>query len=299
MILSCSDLSKAYGRNWALRDVNLELYRGEVLGLLGPNGAGKSTLIKLICGLIWPSYGVVKVNGYDVHSEHKQALQKLGAIIEWPAFISDLSAKSNLRILSGISGRTSDKRIEEVCEIVGMNAFLQQKVGTFSTGMKQRLGIALALLPNSEIIILDEPTNGLDPKGIVEIRELIKTLNRELQVTILVSSHLLGEVEHICHKVAIINKGKLLRYEKMAMILEQESGNWTLACNNLQKAIEIIAKFDKKAELFRDNELLIYACNKEELAEINWLLVQENLQVWHINKQQQNLEDYFLNEVNQ
>ena len=207
MLIQTFSVTKRYGRKTVLEDVSFGLDTGEVVGLIGPNGAGKSTLIKLISGLIYPTSGKVMVNGYDVHSQHKIAFRNFGAIIEWPSFYADLTARQNLDLLSGGSGAAYQERLKDVISLVGMERHLNSKVNTFSTGMKQRLGIALALLPDSRVIILDEPTNGLDPGGIVEIREIIREFNRRYGTTVLVSSHLLGEIEQICDKIALIADG--------------------------------------------------------------------------------------------
>ncbi|MEI3001148.1 MAG: ABC transporter ATP-binding protein [Victivallis sp.] len=198
MSVECFCLTKRYGRRVVLDDVSLEINDGGVTGLIGPNGAGKSTLIKLITGLIWPTEGFVLVDGFDAHREHTKAMRRIGAVIEWPAFIPDLSARANLDIFSGGHGRAYREKRAEILRFMELESVLDRKVGSFSTGMRQRLGITLALLPDSEFIILDEPTNGLDPAGIVEIRQIIREYNRQFGVSVMVSSHLLSEVEQIC-----------------------------------------------------------------------------------------------------
>ena len=209
MSIVCKDLSKYYGSKAALQNVSLQLKENCITGLVGPNGAGKSTLIKLITGLIHPSSGSVEIDNCNVHTQHRKALQHLGAIVEWPSFYADLSARRNLQIFSGGHGAAYEKKLAEVTSFLKIDHLLEKKVGVFSTGMKQRLGIALALLPNSKYIILDEPTNGLDPAGIVEIRQLISEYNRQYGITVLVSSHLLSEVEMICDDIVLIIDGQL------------------------------------------------------------------------------------------
>ena len=209
MSVECFCLTKRYGRKTALEDVSLEINDGGVTGLIGPNGAGKSTLIKLITGLIWPTEGFVLVDGYDAHREHVKAMRRIGAIIEWPSFIPDLTAGMNLDLFSGGHGKQYRAKRNEILRFMELESVLDRKVGAFSTGMKQRLGITLALLPDSEFIILDEPTNGLDPAGIVEIRQIIREYNRRFGVSVMVSSHLLSEVEQICDNLILIDDGKL------------------------------------------------------------------------------------------
>lgn len=297
MILCCENLGKRYGRQEVLSGINLEVQRGEVLGLLGPNGAGKSTLIKLITGLIWPSSGRVSVHGYDVHSEHRQAMGRLGAIIEWPAFIPELTARHNLAMLSGGHGAAYRQKMADICATVGMIPHLDRRVGTFSTGMKQRLGIALALLPDSDLVILDEPTNGLDPSGIVEIRELIRTFNRDLGVTVLVSSHLLGEVEQVCHRVAILHRGHLLCCESLDVLLGRQSGGWLIQCDNPTAALERLHVAGWDAVDNANGGILIRGCAAEGAAAANRLLNEAGFKVWHLARQQPTLEEFFLNEV--
>ena len=209
MSIECFNLSKHYGSKEALSSVSVEIPEGGITGLIGPNGAGKSTLIKLITGLIYPSEGAVRIDGYDTISQHLEAMNRLGAIVEWPSFYPDLSARRNLAILSGGHGKKYEEKVAEVTSFLGISDVLERKTGTFSTGMKQRLGIALALLPDSKYIILDEPANGLDPSGIVEIRNLICECSRRNGVTVLVSSHLLSEMEMICDNVVMLVNGRL------------------------------------------------------------------------------------------
>ena len=209
MSIECQNLSKSYGKKEIIKDICVNIREGVITGLIGPNGAGKSTLIKLITGLVHPTSGCVLVDGYDSSSEHINAMHRLGAVVEWPSFYPDLTARQNLMILSGGCGKNYLEKVEEVTGFLNVRDVLDRKVNTFSTGMKQRLGIALAMLPDSKYIILDEPANGLDPAGIVEIRNLICECNRRAGITVLVSSHLLSEMELICDDVIMIVDGRL------------------------------------------------------------------------------------------
>lgn len=218
-MLECRALTKVYNKRRAVDNVTFTMRAGRVLGLVGPNGAGKSTLLKMITGLIWPSEGSVSIDGFDVQQNRCQALANVGAIIEWPSFYLDLSAKRNLDILSGGNGATYEKRVREIIHMVNLDGRLKDKVGRFSTGMKQRLGIALALLPNSQFIILDEPTNGLDPLGLIEIRRIIRDYNQLFGTSILVTTHLLPEIEQVAHDIAIINRGRLIAHGDIKTLL--------------------------------------------------------------------------------
>ena len=203
-------LSKAYGKRLAVDQLNLEVDRAELFGFLGPNGAGKTTTIRMALGLIAPTSGSVEVLGLEVRSHRSQVLPRVGALVESPALYSYLSGRDNLRAVGDLLGGASEKRIDEVLEIVALKGRDRDKVRTYSMGMKQRLGLALALLNDPDILILDEPANGLDPAGIVEMRDLLRELAAQGK-TVFISSHVLSEVQQICTRVAIINHGKLIR----------------------------------------------------------------------------------------
>ena len=199
---------KKFGSRLAVNDLSLAVPAGEIFGLLGHNGAGKSTAIGMMLGQVWPSSGEVRVCGHDVTSRRDLALQKVGAIFETPAFYDYLSGWRNLEIFTHFTARTSDARIREVVEWVGLTGREHGKVKTYSHGMRARLALAQALLPQPELLILDEPGEGLDPEGIHEMRETILRLHRELKLTILLSSHLLSEVEQLCTRIAVLNQGR-------------------------------------------------------------------------------------------
>lgn len=207
-MISLCNIRKQFGTQHAVEHLDLEVKRGEIFGLLGHNGAGKSTAIGMMLGQVWPTGGEVRICGFDVTTQRQHALQKVGAIFEAPAFYDYLSGWRNLEILSHYSARTSAKRIQEVIDWVGLTGREKSKVRTYSHGMKARLALAQALLPQPELLILDEPSDGLDPEGIHEMRQTILRLHREFGLTILLSSHLLNEVEQLCTRVAIMNRGK-------------------------------------------------------------------------------------------
>lgn len=207
MLLSTTNLGKRYGRRWALSGVNLELNKGDILGLLGPNGAGKSTLIRILTGLIKPNRGIVNFQG----KEYKKVPGgNIRALIEEPHFYNYLSGWENLKIIARISGIAEEEQIIESLERLGLYERRNDKVKSYSQGMKQRLGIAQAIMDKAELVILDEPTNGLDPRGIREIRELIRELNQEEGISFIISSHLLLEIEGLCNRITILNEGKLM-----------------------------------------------------------------------------------------
>ena len=203
-------LSKSYGKRLAVDHLDLEVDRAELFGFLGPNGAGKTTTIRMALGLIAPTGGTVEILGMEVRSHRSQVLPRVGALVESPALYGYLSGRDNLRAVGNLLGGVSEKRIDEVLDIVALKGRDRDRVRTYSMGMKQRLGLALALLNNPDVLILDEPANGLDPAGIVEMRDLLRDLAGQGK-TVFISSHVLTEVQQICTRVAIINHGKLVR----------------------------------------------------------------------------------------
>src|SRR5215510_9076048 len=209
-MIQLSHVEKRFGRNLAVDNLSLQVPAGEIYGLLGHNGAGKSTAIGMMLGQVWPTRGEVRVCECDVTAHRARALQKVGAIFETPAFYDYLSGFRNLQILSSYTAPTSRERIQEVVDWVGLTGRETSAVRTYSHGMRARLALAQALLPKPELLILDEPSDGLDPQGIHEMRQTILRLHRELGLTILFSSHLLNEVEQLCTRIAVLNQGRMV-----------------------------------------------------------------------------------------
>ena len=212
-------LSKAYGKRLAVDRLDLEVDRAELFGFLGPNGAGKTTTIRMALGLIAPTAGSVEILGRDVRSNRARILPHVGALVESPALYGYLSGRDNLRVFGDVLGGVSRKRIDEVLEIVSLKGRQRDRVRTYSMGMKQRLGLAIALLHDPDLLILDEPANGLDPAGIVEMRDLLRELAASGK-TVFISSHVLSEVQQICTRVAIINHGRLVRVAPVAELIQ-------------------------------------------------------------------------------
>jgi ABC-2 type transport system ATP-binding protein len=302
MILTCNSLSKRFGRKLAVDNASFNINSGDILGLIGPNGAGKTTLLKMIVGLIWPDSGSVKICGYDVYQQHKLAMANLGAIIEWPAFHDELTARTNLKILSGGYGKEYEKKLSEIAEFIDIEEYLDQKVGGFSTGMKQRLGIALALLPDSKFIILDEPTNGLDPGGIIEIRSIIKEYNRQFGTTILITSHMLGEIENICSNIVIINKGTIVASGAVDELLENET-SIEITPDKVKESIVILQAAKESGILpikfigdCRDKIKL--EVTAPCAGEINTMLVTQGIEVRSLTSKRKDLESFFMEKTN-
>jgi ABC-2 type transport system ATP-binding protein len=295
IILKVSGLTKKYGSLKAVNNLSLNAYRGEVIGFLGPNGAGKSTTIRMLLGLIKPTSGTITIFGKSLKDERLEILKRIGAIVEKPDFYLYLSAYKNLEILGKISGKDINrKRIKEVLEIVGLKKRARSKVKTFSYGMKQRLGIAQALLHDPELIILDEPTTGLDPQGIKEMRELILHLSNNLKKTIFLSSHILKEIEIIASRMIIINNGTTQIEGSVEELLNSSEMKVRFEVDDVSKAHEVIkhSMWDKNFVETEKNKL-VFEMDKSEISELNKFLVENNVKIDSIVPIR-SLEDYFL-----
>src|SRR6266704_5088027 len=221
-MIQLRNVSKAFGDRMAVQDLTLTVPGGEIFGLLGHNGAGKSTAIGMMLGQVWPTEGEIRICGADIINDRQHALQKVGAIVETPVFYDYLSGWRNLEIFSHYTARTSKQRIREVIDWVGLTGREKSQVKTYSHGMRARLALAQALLPQPDLLILDEPSDGLDPEGIHEMRQTILRLHRELGLTILLSSHLLNEVEQLCTRIAVLNHGRLVFEGSLAQTRQRE-----------------------------------------------------------------------------
>jgi len=294
-IIEVQHLSKRFGTFDAVKDVNFTVYKGDVFGFLGPNGAGKSTSIRCLLSLIQADRGEIKIFGQSLASNRSQILARTGSIIEKPDFYKYLSAYQNLAIFSRISGaNVSRKEIEAMLDFVGLAGREQDKVAGFSHGMKQRLGIAQTLLHQPDLIILDEPTTGLDPQGIIDIRNLILRLRDEQGKTVLLSSHLLAEMELIANRMVIINKGKTLVEGEVAQLLNAEELVVQLEIDKAAAAKQWIADHFSNVELISSTEHhLELAMDKSGVAELNKSLVEQGFNIYAIESKRK-LEDYFI-----
>lgn len=233
-------VSKQFGTRWAVRDLDLAVPRGEIFGLLGHNGAGKSTAIGMMLGQVWPTAGELRICGHDITRDRAKALHRVGAIFETPVFYDYLSGRKNLEILSHYTAPTPPERITKIVEWVGLTGRDGDKVSKYSHGMRTRLALAQALLPDPELLILDEPSDGLDPEGIHEMRLTIQRLQKELGLTILLSSHLLNEVEQLCTRIAVVNQGKkvfegtLAEAKQTKQWIRLKVGDFTKAATSLR-----------------------------------------------------------------
>jgi len=291
------NLTKQYGKRTVVNNLNLEVKRGEIFGFLGPNGAGKTTTIRMALGLISANSGHVEVLGKNVVTERAHVLPRVGALIETPALYLYLSGRNNLRAIGSALGGVPDQRIEEVLELVGLRARQKDRVKTYSLGMKQRLGIAIALLHDPDLLILDEPTNGMDPAGIVEMRDLMHRLASQGK-TIFISSHLLTEVQQICTRVAIISLGKLIVESSIAE-LTQGHGDFRVTIERPAQALELVKAqpWGEDARLNNENILLTRAPENSGRA-LNLFLVQAGFVPETLERPAQDLEQVFLSLTN-
>jgi ABC-2 type transport system ATP-binding protein len=294
-VIQLKNLYKKFGQRTAVDDLTLQVPTGEIYGLLGHNGAGKSTAIGMMLGQVWPTSGDVRICGHDVTAHRRLALQKVGAIFESPAFYDYLSGRRNLEILSSYTAPTSRQRIAEVIEWVSLTGRENSKVRTYSHGMRARLALAQALLPHPELLILDEPSDGLDPEGIHEMRLTIQRLHRELGLTILLSSHFLNEVEQLCTRIAVLNQGRKVFEGSLAATKQREAwirlrtGDFALAAKELRQA-QLITQ-DRDA-------CLIALSPGVGTDQIVRLLVERGMPVYEIAPVEETLEDFYLSLMN-
>ena len=293
VVLKTNDLSKRFGGRWAAKDLNLEVHRGDVFGFLGPNGAGKSTTIRMILTLLRPTAGSIEIFGNDLHRNRSSVLSRICGIVEKPDFYLYLSAYRNLEIFGSMTRRVRRDEIMEALDMVGLKSRAFEKIKTFSHGMKQRLGIAQALLTKPELIILDEPTSGLDPQGMKEVRELIKKLSIESAMTIFLSSHLLSEVELVATRMAVINRGELVVQGSVSELLERETTEYSIQVSPLDAAIQLIGKLPWAEVLSAENNRIEVRVELGHASELNRLLVTSHMEVSSFFPHR-TLEDYFL-----
>jgi ABC-2 type transport system ATP-binding protein len=291
--LQTEALTKRFGARTAVDRLTIRVERGDIYGFLGPNGAGKSTTLRMLLGLVRPSSGVIKFPVRAGTWEYLQARSRVGAIIETPAFYENLSGRRNLQLLAALSGGVQKRRVDQVLEIVDLSDRARDPVKVYSYGMRQRLGIAQALLPTPELIILDEPTNGLDPQGIQETRNLIRRLRDEMRLTILLSSHLLTEIEHLCNRVGIIHEGRLL-YEGGPEALLAPTSLYTVRVDNPPVAFELLTREKGVTVSQNGNSFLRIAADAEAISAVNALLVREGIKVYELSPSQESLEEAFL-----
>lgn len=293
-ILECKNLKKTIGKKEILKSVSLEICEGDILGFIGPNGAGKTTTIKLILGLQKITSGTVKINGFSVQTEFESAIKRVGTIVENPDLYMYMSGYENLKMISNLYGGITKERIEEVIKLVGLENRIKDKVSKYSLGMRQRLGIAQAILHKPNLLILDEPTNGLDPEGIKQVKDLLTKLAREEKMAILISSHNLLELESFCNKITIIKNGKIVENTTIEEAKQiDKDASYIFEVNDSDSAIKLIKEKSKKLS----NTEIEVIVSKEQIPEIIAELVKNNIKIYSIYPKENNLEEAFLKKI--
>ncbi len=298
-LLETSQLSYRFSENeMILQDINLRVPEASIYGFLGPNGAGKTTTLRLILGLLKKQEGSIHIFGKPFKQNRVEILQKIGSLIESPSLYSHLTAVENLTLLQKIY-QCPKERIPAVLKLVGLSDTAKKKAGQFSLGMKQRLSIAIALLHNPSLLVLDEPTNGLDPNGIIEIRQLLKQLSQEEGTTIIISSHLLSEIEKLVTDIGIINKGKMMFQGTLDALIrkQQQLLSIVFETNDIVMADKIIREYELMPVL-DDGKIMIPAVSKEVIARINQQLVNNGVDVYEIGIVKNDLEAIFIDLIN-
>ncbi|MBP1155319.1 MULTISPECIES: ABC transporter ATP-binding protein [unclassified Paenibacillus] len=307
VVLSVNDVKKKIGKRLIIKGISFEVYAGEIFGFLGPNGSGKTTTIRMLVDLIRPTEGSIQICGYDVQKEHNEALQYIGCIVENPELYGYLSGWENLEHFARMLPGITEKRIYEVVEIVGMDRRIHDKVKTYSLGMRQRLGIAQALLNNPKLLILDEPTNGLDPQGIKELREFIRKLANS-GLSLFISSHLLSEIQQMCDRVAIISQGEVIKVGEVSALVDQSTSTVVWSVTPVERALDILkAEPEVVVNTNEDKDpgaaqsgtgvpvpRIITQLNPDAIPELSRRIVEAGVQLYGIEIKNPTLEDLFL-----
>lgn len=298
VVLKTYNITKKYGEQLAVDNVNMTIKKGDIYGFIGQNGAGKTTLIRLITGLIHKSGGEIELLGANEENELNKARTMVGSLIESPSLYTNMTARENLEVSRLVRNIPGKKCIDEVLELVGLKDVEKKKVKSFSLGMRQRLGIANALMGNPKLLILDEPINGLDPMGIVEIRELLKKINKEKDMTILISSHILSELSELATTYGIISNGKLIEEITAKQLSEKCRQYIDLKVDDTARAVILLERElgISDYEVLEDSNIKVFS-NLDNVGEVNSLLSRSGIIVESISVKGENLEEYFMNKV--
>lgn len=291
-ILKCSKLNKYIKDKHIIKDLNLELEEGDILGFIGPNGAGKTTTMKLILGLQKTDSGTIEINGYNIKDNFKQAISKVGAIIEYPDLYSYLTGYQNLKLIMNMYKDIEEEYVQKLIKMVGLENRINDKISTYSLGMLERLAIAASLINKPNILILDEPTNGLDPEGIRDLRILLKKLSKEDNIAILISSHNLSELDNLCNKICIIQNGTIIENKTNKELKKEINNNIIFKVSSTKK----IPKILKEAKIL-SSEKFIISLQDNKIPELINKLIKENIKIYRIEEQNVSLEDVFLNKT--
>lgn len=298
-VVQIEHLKKKFGKKVVIPDLTMEVYAGEVFGFLGPNGAGKTTTIKILTGLLQLDEGKVKICGYELEKEFEKALSQVGAIVENPELYSYMSGWSNLKMFARMRKGVTEERLKEVVELVGLSNRIHEKVKKYSLGMRQRLGLAVTLMAEPEVLILDEPTNGLDPAGIKHLRDILKELAHKKNVCVIVSSHLMSEMELMCDRVGILSEGRSIQVQKIGAMLEPTQEEKTVYCYHVKDAAAVIKWLNQTyafhPEKTDEEHFEILIDNTDQLIEINRNIIENGFSILTVYpKEKASLEDVFL-----
>lgn len=296
-VLKLSKVSKTIGKKKIIDNISFEVHKGEIFGFLGPNGAGKTTTIKMIMGFLSVDCGDIYINGIDVKKDYEKAMSNLGGIVENPEMYNTLSGMTNLKMYARLHDGVTQERINEAVALVGMDKRINEKVKKYSLGMKQRVGLAQAILHKPKVLILDEPTNGLDPAGIRELRDILKKLAYEDKITVFVSSHLLSEMELMCDRVAIINNGIIIGVKPIKELITEASGKAVQRFNvkPIDKAIELLKENYSELMTNKTEEYIDLEIEEDRVPEVTALLATNGIGIFGVNKVEASLEEAFMN----
>ncbi|MDS1004307.1 ABC transporter ATP-binding protein [Clostridium sporogenes] len=292
-VLQVENIHKKIGKREIIKDVSFSVKEGEIFGFLGPNGAGKTTTIRMMVGLIAPTKGSIKIMGHDIQKERIKALKNVGCIVENPDMYNDLTGIQNLKYYADLYGDITKERINEVAELVGLKDRINDKVKKYSLGMKQRLGLGQAILSNPKLLILDEPTNGLDPIGMHEFREIVKDISKKNNSAVFISSHILSEIEQMCDHFAIINKGSI----KTIQAVSEESSNierLKISTNEIKKIQDVFSKLNFVRNINVEQNSIVVEISPKNFSEIIKEIGKNDVNIDDICKVESNLENKFM-----
>ena len=293
-ILEVRDLKKCFGKRKIIDGIDLTIQEGDIYGFLGKNGSGKTTTIKMLLNLIHASSGSIKLMGYDVKEDYENAIESVGVVVDIPKFYPYLSGRKNLQLMANLIPDIAKTEVDNVLELVGMSKRGSDKVFTYSLGMKQRLGIANALLSSPKLIILDEPTNGLDPQGMREIRNIISDLAEKKKITFFISTHLLYEVEQICNKVAILHDGKIIAEGKVWELLSSELESIEVVTKDILKCQQLLSEINFIKSFSSTKNSIFIEMEKGNSGKLNALLVLAGINIEYLLPHSKSLETFFI-----
>ena len=289
-VLEVHNLNKTYGKKRVLNNVSLNVKHNEIVGFIGPNGAGKSTTMKCICNLIYPDSGEVIINGHDLFKNREKALESQAALIESPGLYQDMTGRDNIELIANLRG-IGKERVEEICKFTELREALDRKVSGYSMGMKQRLGLGIAILSKPKFLILDEPTNGLDPTGVIKLRSTLQNLVNEEDISILFSSHQLGEVEKLAHRIIFINEGEIIEVPEIMSNIQK----YIMQISDLEAAVEILVNIlgDEAVEIISPDSVRFEVQNQDILSEILFQILSKKIKVHDIYKDNIDIETIY------